>query len=234
MRHRHGPEVLRFDHVTVERDDGGAVLVVLDDVDLELTLGGISVLVGASGSGKSSLLRLCNRLDVPTRGRVLLDGVDLATLDPLALRRRVGMVFQRPTLFAGSVRDNCRVADPEADEQRCVEALERCGLSARYLDKAADDLSGGEAQRACIARTLLTDPDVLLADEVTSALDPENRRLIEALARDLAQDGMAVVWVTHDLAQARHLADRTVVLVEGRVASPDVAAAFLAGGGSDP
>jgi putative ABC transport system ATP-binding protein len=181
------------------------------------------------------MLRLCNRLEVPTTGRVLLDGDDVAGLDPLRLRRRVGMVFQRPVVFAGTVADNLAVAVPgespagEARAGRFRAVLERVGLDPSFLDRTADDLSGGEAQRVCIARALLTDPEVLLMDEPTSALDPAHRLVVEARARALADAGRPVVWVTHDLAQARRLADRTVVLVGGTVADPEAAERYLAG-----
>lgn len=217
---------LRFDQVGLVADSGA---VILRAVDLSLPLAGVTAIVGPSGSGKSSLLRLCNRLDAPTSGRVLLDGVDLAALDVLALRRRVGMVFQRPALFAGTVRDNCRVARPDGDDVTFAGVLSRCGLEASFLDRSADELSGGEAQRACLARTLLTGPEVVLADEVTAALDADNRDRIEALARSLADSGLAVLWVTHDLAQARRLADRTVVVLDHTVATPDQSAAFIQG-----
>jgi putative ABC transport system ATP-binding protein len=98
------------------------------------------------------------------------------------------------------------------------------------LDQAADDLSGGEAQRMCLARTLLTDPDVLLMDEPTSALDPTNRRAIERLTRRLADAGLPVVWVTHDLGQLQRLADHVVVLVDGTLADEAQTAAFLDSG----
>ncbi len=187
------------------------------------------MLVGPSGSGKTTLLRLCNRLEVPSSGRVLLGGDDVADLDPRRLRRRVGMVFQRPVVFAGTVRDNLAVAGDDQPDGRFAAVLERVGLDPSFLDRTADDLSGGEAQRVCIARTLLTDPEVLLMDEPTSALDPEHRLVIEARARALADAGTPVVWVTHDLDQARRLADRTVVLVDGGVADDETAARFLAG-----
>lgn len=200
---------------------------VLDGVSLVAERGGITVLAGPSGSGKSTLLRLANRLAVPSAGTVRLDGVDCASLDPRRLRRRLGMVFQRPTPFAGTVGDNLRVARPDLDDGGAVEALSRVGLAAELVDRRADELSGGEAQRMCLARTLLTRPEVVLMDEPTSSLDPDSRLSIERLARGLAHDGLAVVWVTHDLAQARRLADRTVVLLAGRNADEDEAARFL-------
>lgn len=203
---------------------------ILDGVNLTIDLDGITVVVGASGSGKSSLLRLANRLSAPTAGTVTLDGVDLALVDPLGLRRRVGMVFQAPVLFAGSVADNLAVATPDLDRRAAARALARCGLDPELLDREADQLSGGEAQRMCTARTLLTDPRVVLMDEVTSSLDPAARAYTEALAHQLASEGIAVVWVTHDLDQACRLSDRIVVLDTGRVLTGAAAEAYLADG----
>jgi putative ABC transport system ATP-binding protein len=217
---------LRFDHVTVEGDAGERLL---DDVVLDLPLEGITAVVGPSGAGKTTLLRLCNRLEVPTSGRVLLDGVDLAHLDPLRLRRRVGMVSQRPVVFAGTVRDNLAVAAPDEPPEPM---LERVGLDASLLDRQADDLSGGEAQRMCVARSLATGPEILLMDEPTASLDAASRDHIEELARSLASSGIPIIWVTHDLAQATRLAKRCVVLLDGRVAPPDVAAEYLQRGAS--
>jgi putative ABC transport system ATP-binding protein len=218
-----GEPLFRFDAVGLRVDE----VVVLSNVTAVIPDDGVTVLAGPSGAGKSTVLRLCNRLAVPTSGSVLFRGDDVADLDPLHLRRRVGMVFQRPTLFAGSVRDNLRVALPDGDDATFADALARAGLGAEFLGRTGDDLSGGEAQRACLARTLVTRPEVLLMDEPTSALDPANTRRLEGLARDLAADGVAVLWVSHDLEQVDRVADRTIVLVAGRMASAAEAEAFL-------
>lgn len=200
--------------------------LALNEVSLRILGRRVTVLTGPSGSGKTTLLRLCNRLEVPDAGRLLFHGTDVAALDPMALRRRVGMVFQRPTLFAGTVRDNLAVA-AEATDTEYAEALERVGLPPRHLDDLGDNLSGGEAQRACLARTLLTGPEVLLMDEPTSSLDPGAARVLEDLTADLVREGLTVLWVSHDLAQARRIADETVVLVEGRIAAGETAADYL-------
>ncbi len=189
---------------------------VLAEVDLELPDGGCTVLVGPSGSGKSTLLRLCNRLDAPTAGVVRFRGEDVARIDPLRHRRRVGMVFQWPVAFGGSVLDNLRVARPEVIRSEAEEALGEVGLPASFLDREQATLSGGEAQRACLARTLLTGPEVLLLDEPTASLDADAAAGLERLARDLAQRGTSLLWVTHDRAQADRLGDRTVVVGDGR------------------
>ncbi len=190
----------------------------LAGVDGEVRAGRVTVLVGPSGAGKSSLLRMCNRLEAPTSGTVELHGEDVAGLDPLGLRRRVGMVFQRPTPFAGTVIENLRVARGDLTPADATSLLERVALDGSFLDRPAHELSGGEAQRLCLARTLATDPEVLLMDEPTSSLDGAARSVLERLTRALVDAGVAVVWVTHDLAQMRRLADDVVVLIDGRVA----------------
>jgi putative ABC transport system ATP-binding protein len=188
----------------------------LDDVSLVLPDGGITVLQGPSGSGKSTLLRLLNRLEAPNAGAVRYRGEDLAGRDVLAHRREVGMVFQVPVLFPGTVADNLAVAEPE-DPPAAL--LERAGLPAAFLTRDAGTLSGGEAQRACIARALGTRPRVLLMDEPTSALDPEATLLIEQLARSLADEGVPIVLVSHDREQARRVAGRIIELDDGRILS---------------
>lgn len=223
-------EGFRFEGVSLVLDGS----TVVDRVSTAFAGAGITVVAGPSGSGKSTVLRLCNRLEVPTSGRILLDGRDIADEDPTALRRRVGMVFQRPIVFGGTVRDNLRVADPAAGDERDRAVLARCGLDPGLSDRQADDLSGGEAQRLCLARSLLTDPEVVLMDEVTSSLDVDARLTIEQLARTLADGGTPVVWVTHDLDQAERLADRLIVVVGGRVVPDDEAGRCLAARSFEP
>ena len=204
----------------LELDDVSVVLngvCILDRVTTEVPSGGVTVVTGPSGAGKSTLLRLCNRLEVPTSGVVRFNGDDVATTDPLWLRRQVGMVFQRPTLFAGTVRDNLRVARPDGSDEAYVEALQRAGLGVLFLDRDGGELSGGEAQRACLARTLVTAPEVLLMDEPTSALDDANTRLLERHTCSLTEHGVTVLWVTHDLAQAERIADHSIALEGGRL-----------------
>jgi putative ABC transport system ATP-binding protein len=215
--------LFELDRVQVDFDERR----VLDVEALAIADHGITVLAGASGSGKSTLLRLCNRLEVPTAGTIRFRGDDVASLDPLAHRRRVGMVFQRPAPFPGSVRDNLAVALGGVHDERFVEALTRAGLDRSFLDRRADDLSGGESQRMCLARTLVTGPEVLLLDEPTSALDPGASRQLERNARAVAADGMPLVWVTHDLDQAERLADEIVVLAAGRIAGAAEREAFF-------
>lgn len=193
----------------------------------------VTAVVGASGSGKSSLLRLCNRLEAPDEGTVRFRGDDLDDLDPQRLRRRVGMLFQRPVTFPGTGRDNLHEAASGADDDRLAGWLERAGLDRSFLDPVADELSGGEAQRLCLARALATEPKVLLADEATSALDPSATEVIERLVTELAAGGIPVVWVTHDLDQARRLAQHVIVVRDGTVTHTGTVSELDAGTDSD-
>ncbi|GAB3409986.1 ABC transporter ATP-binding protein [Flindersiella endophytica] len=205
-----------FDNVVVQRGEARA----LDGLTAVVPGDGLTAVFGPSGSGKTTLLRLCNRLEVPTAGRVLFRGHDITGLEPLRLRRQVGMVFQRPTPFPGTVAGNLRVAVPEATEAAIKDALDRVALTGAdegdWLDRDATTLSGGEAQRMCLARTLITRPEVLLLDEPTSAVDDEAARIIERTARELAGDGVTVLWVTHDQAQVERIADRVLRIERGR------------------
>lgn len=190
----------------------------LTDVDVTVPDGSITVVVGASGSGKSTLLRLCNRLEAPTEGVVRFRGTDLSTVDIRAHRRRVGMLFQFPVPFAGTVRQNLQVADPALSDEGCAFLLERVGLDRALLERPAERLSGGEGQRMCLARALATDPEVLLADEATSSLDATSTTRLEELARDLKAGGVPVVWVTQEPAQVDRLADHVIEVDRGRIA----------------
>ncbi len=204
-----------FEFLDVVVDRAG--VLALDGFTAAVPGRGVTALFGSSGSGKSTLLRLCNRLEVPTRGRVLFCGKDIASLDPLALRRRVGMCFQRPTPFPGTVADNLRAADPDASDTRMRETLARVALTGSWLDRDATALSGGEAQRMCLARTLMARPEVLLLDEPTSAVDADAAGVIERAVRELAEvDGIPALWVTHDRAQVDRAADRVLRIDRGR------------------
>lgn len=204
--------VFEFLDVVVERQGVRA----LDGLTAAVPAHGVTAVFGPSGSGKSTLLRVCNRLELPTSGRVSFRGADIAGLDPLWLRRRVGMCFQRPTPFPGTVADNLRVADPDASEARMRETLTRVALTGSWLDRDVAALSGGEAQRVCLARTLMARPQVLLLDEPTSSVDDEAAEVIERAVRELAADGIPSLWVTHSAAQVARTADRVLRVERGR------------------
>ena len=201
------------------REVDGTTLVA--DVSIEVAAGDVFVVFGPSGSGKSTLLRLLNRLDEPTRGTVLLDGVDYTTLPPRTVRRRVGLVPQQPALREGTVAENVtwgpRLRGDAVDLDRMAELLDRLGL-AGLADRRAADLSGGEAQRVAVARTLFNDPDIVLLDEPASSLDAAAAERVEALLADvMAAYSLTAVLVTHDADRARRLGTRGVRLEGGRV-----------------
>jgi putative ABC transport system ATP-binding protein len=190
---------------------------VLSQVSAHLPGGRCSAVTGASGSGKTTLLRLLNRLVDPTAGRVLLDGMVLAELDVLALRRRVGLVAQTPVLLTGSVLDEVRVGRPDLSAGLVTELLARVGLSQQFAARPTAALSSGEAQRLCLARSLAVDPEVLLLDEPTSALDGPSATIIAALVRDHVNRGGTVVLVSHDPALIGGVAERVLELDQGRL-----------------
>jgi ABC-type methionine transport system ATPase subunit len=195
---------------------GGAE--ILAGVDALVPDGEVTAVVGPSGAGKSTLLRSINLLIEPSSGEVFLDGEPTRSVDPLELRRRVGMVFQIPALFGDSVEDailyGARLAGRSADPGRLLEVV---GLDSSVSGRRPETLSVGQQQRVAIARALALQPEALLLDEPTSALDEGARRKIEELVGDLnARLGLTMLFVSHDLSQVERVADRVVVLAEGR------------------
>ena len=214
---------ITFDHVTFRyRSDGPEVL---KDLSFEVQPGQVIGIVGRSGSGKSTLTKLVQRLYVPERGRVLIDGVDLAMIDPAWLRRQVGVVLQENVLFNRSVRDNIALADPSMSMERVVAAAKLAGahdfvleLPQGYdseLGERGANLSGGQRQRLAIARALVTNPRILIFDEATSALDYESERIVQDNMRDICK-GRTVLVVAHRLSTVRG-ANRILTVEEGRI-----------------
>jgi putative ABC transport system ATP-binding protein len=196
--------------------------ILVDDVNFEVRTGEVLAIVGPSGAGKSSLLRLLNRLDEPTTGTVYVQGTDYRQIAPRELRRKLGMVNQRPYLFPGTVEQNLQFGPLQRGESLSKDAvdelLSRVGLRG-YAGRNVANLSGGEAQRVSVARTLANSPLILLLDEPTSALDETSKREVEASIQTVVRDqGLTCILVTHDTAQAARLAARALVLESGHVA----------------
>jgi putative ABC transport system ATP-binding protein len=197
---------------------GAGGVEILKGVSARFPEGSISAVVGPSGAGKSTLLRAINRLIEPTEGEVYLDGLPTSEMDPLELRRRVGMVFQLPALFGESVEEAVlygpRLALREADAPRLLEAV---ALDPSLASRDPQSLSVGQQQRVAIARALALEPAALLMDEPTSALDEAARNRIEDLVRELNEClGLTIVLVSHDLSQVERVADGVLLLVDGR------------------
>jgi len=195
--------------------------VITNNINVQVHVSEILAVVGPSGSGKSSFLRLLNRLDEPTDGVVRLNGQDYRELAPEELRRRVGMVMQFAYLFPGTVAENIKYGPSQRGAnlpaEQIAALLQRVGLSG-YQKRDVSNLSGGEAQRVSIARMLANAPEVLLLDEPTSALDEESAREVEDLVLDIVRERrMTCVIVTHNNGQARRLADRTMIIEDGKL-----------------
>ncbi len=218
----------------LETDDLRRVVgdvAIVSEITIQIDTGELLVVVGPSGSGKSSFLRLLNRLDEPTSGTVYFEGLDYRQIPPRELRCQIGMVTQRPFLFPGTVADNVRFGPqqrghtlPDDEVERLLAHVGLPGFSGRSVG----NLSGGEAQRVSLARALANSPKVLLLDEPTSALDEEAKAGIESLIqRIIDQDELTCVMVTHDVAQAMRIADRVMTIEAGHMLSIGRAAEVL-------
>lgn len=199
---------------------------VLSGVSIDVAQSEVIAFVGSSGSGKSTLLRCVNLLEPIDEGRILLDGHDISVpgLAPDPIRRRIGMVFQSFNLFPHlSVVDNVALGprkvlriDKRSARAKARELVERLGLADR-ADAFPDQLSGGQQQRVAIARSLAVEPEVMLLDEITSALDPELVGEVLDVVRELKASGMTMLLATHEMAFAREIADRVCFLHDGRI-----------------
>ncbi len=214
---------ITFEHATFRyRIDGPEVL---HDVSFSVEPGQVIGIVGSSGSGKSTIAKLIQRLYVPESGRVLVDGVDLAMVDLAWLRRQIGVVLQENVLFNRSIRENIALAEPALPMERVIEAATLAGAHDFILElpegydtivgERGSSLSGGQRQRVAIARALITDPRILIFDEATSALDYESERAIQQNMKRIS-DGRTVFVIAHRLSTVRH-ANRIVTIEHGRI-----------------
>ncbi|WP_312694651.1 amino acid ABC transporter ATP-binding protein [Caproiciproducens sp.] len=200
---------------------------VLKDIDFETYHGNVICIIGASGSGKSTLLRCINLLETPTSGQIFFHGKDITSkgTNINAYRSKVGMVFQSFNLFHNmTVLQNCMAGttkvlkkDKKTAEETAMKYLTKVGMG-EYINAKPHQLSGGQQQRIAIARALAMEPEMLLFDEPTSALDPQMVGEVLEVMRDLAEEGMTMVIVTHEMAFARDVSSRVVFMADGVVA----------------
>ena len=205
----------------------GESIKALDDVNLEIKRGEVVVIIGPSGSGKSTYLRSLNLLELPTDGAIIFNGVDVAdkNVDINIHRQKMGMVFQHFNLFPHkTVLGNMTLAPmkllkktKEEATEKAMTLLKRVGLEDR-ADSYPSQRSGGQKQRIAIVRALCMEPDVMLFDEPTSALDPEMVGEVLELMKQLADEGMTMVVVTHEMGFAREVADRVIFMCDGKIA----------------
>ena len=199
---------------------------VLKDIDFSVSKGDVISIIGSSGSGKSTLLRCINMLEEATGGKILYHGKNIldGEIDEDSYRTKVGMVFQSFNLFANlNVLDNCMIGQikvlkrsKEEAKKYALDYLSKVGM-AQYIEAKPRQLSGGQKQRVAIARALAMDPEVLLFDEPTSALDPEMVGEVLDVMQNLAESGMTMLVVTHEMAFARSVSNRVVYMADGKI-----------------
>jgi subfamily B ATP-binding cassette protein HlyB/CyaB len=228
---------VKFDRVNFRyRPDGQEIL---HQLSLEIKAGEVVGIVGRSGSGKSTLTKLLQRLYLPEQGRLFVDGIDIALLDPSWLRRQIGVVLQENVLFNRSIRENVALADPALPIEHVMHSAQLAGAHDFILElphgydtvveERGANLSGGQRQRIAIARALMTNPRILIFDEATSALDYESERIIQNNMRAICQ-GRTVLIVAHRLSTVRQ-ADRILVMENGRLAEHGSHDELMAHGG---
>lgn len=213
------PEI-RCQGVSLTKTNDGLSKEILRAVSLTARQGEIYTVIGPSGSGKSTLLRLINRLLEPSSGTIFFAGSDIKHMPVTEVRRKIGLVFQQPVLFPGSVEENICYG-PRLSGDNSVDwakYLDLVGLERDLLQRDAAALSGGQQQRVALARALANKPEALLLDEPTSALDPRATEQLEDLVMSLVKSlGLTVIWVTHNMDQAKRVGNRTMLLVNGQV-----------------
>lgn len=213
-------EIENISKSVIRKVDGAGVSAqILSDIALTIRKGELVTIMGTSGSGKSTLLRLINRLSEADSGVIMLSGKDIRDYPPTQLRKKIGMVFQVPVMFKGSVRDNLASGMKIWGNHVDIGTLASdVGIPEKLLDADSKKLSVGEKQRVCIARALANQPEVLLLDEPTSSLDSGSARRIEELLLDMSRkQHITMLWVTHEKAQAERIGGRRFILKDGRL-----------------
>ena len=209
---------LHFHDVDYSIDD----IHILKNITGSFPKGKITTLVGPSGAGKTTLLKLCNGLLAPTSGEIYIHDKHITTYEPVKLRRHIGIALQSAPMIKGTVFQNLalplELQGKQLNEQDAIETLEDVGLEKQYLHRKAEDLSGGQRQKVSIARTLMNRSEILLLDEITSALDKTSLYEIEELIVKINQKyKTTIIWITHNLDQAISIGNYTWVMMNGEV-----------------
>lgn len=214
--------MLELKNVVKQYKDGTHTITIFRDLTAALAEGSLTGVIGPSGAGKSTLLRIINKLERIDSGSLSLFGQADSTYSVQEWRTLIGFAFQQPVMLEGTVKDNVLVGPslhniPFSDEQ-CLELMREVGLEEALLHKEAKDLSGGEQQRVALIRALALKPKLLLLDEVTAALDDNNKRSVEeCIVRRNKENNLTVLWVTHDLDQLRRIMQEVWFVSEGNV-----------------
>lgn len=211
--------LLEFSHVSFARENR----IIVNDLSLSIEAGDFLSIVGPSGSGKSTLLRLCCHLISPTEGTIRFHGQDLMRFNPMELRKQISYCFQMPYLFGDTVRNNLEypflLRNKPVDPDRLEELFAAFQMSTNNLEKEIQNLSGGEKQRIALMRSIVFRPEILLLDEVTSALDVANTQIVEKVIEALNQAGITILWITHNPEQSRKYANKILTIDTGEVRS---------------
>lgn len=214
--------LFEFQNVFFINDDK----IILKDITIAINSGDYISIVGPSGSGKSTLLKLCCHLISPTEGAIIYKNKSIMEHNPMELRKNVAYCFQTPYIFGETVMDNISfpfsIRGVKVDLKRAEELFLLFNLDKEYLKKDVKNLSGGEKQRIALIRTLLFKPEMLLLDEVTSALDFDNALIVENVMKSLNQNGTTILWVTHSPEQSRKNANKILTVESGKIKSLEV------------
>ncbi|QDY84681.1 ATP-binding cassette domain-containing protein [Paenibacillus polymyxa] len=221
---------IEFNHVTKYFTGSGQQRAVLNKITAKVSHGKITTLVGPSGSGKSTLLSLCNLLLTSDEGQISVLGKPITEWEIPELRRKVALVFQDAPMLQGTVLYNLQTVERLHGKvlEDPVGLLERVGLTRDLLEQKAQELSGGQRQRLALARTLANRPDILLLDEITSALDPASVKEVEELLLQMnKEEGTTMIWITHHMEQARRVGHETWLMIDGRLVEQADTEAFF-------
>lgn len=199
---------------------------ILNGINIDIDKGDCISIIGKSGSGKSTLLKLCADLVTQIEGEILYNGKNYNTYDPINLRKNISYCVQLPYLFGDSVCDNLeypfKIRKDKINKLKIKEYLNKFNLDESYLQKDINSLSGGEKQRIALIRNLIYTPDILLLDEVTSGLDYQNAKLVENLIKEMNENGVTVIWITHNLEQSESIFNKRICIEEGKVIKEEI------------
>lgn len=214
--------LLEFVNVYFSNDDD----FIIKNLSFKIEAGDFISIVGPSGSGKSSLLKLCSHLHKQSSGKILYKSIDMLDYNPIEIRKKICYCFQTPYLFGKNVLENLvfpyKIRNKIADMNKVKYLLNLFNMSTDYLEKDITNLSGGEKQRISFIRSLIFKPEVLLLDEVTSALDVDNTKIVENIINNLNKEGVTILWITHNPEQSRKYANKILTIENGSLKSLEV------------
>lgn len=200
--------------------------LIINELSISIESGNFISIVGPSGSGKSTFLKLCSHLYSPSKGKILFKGNDLMESSPMDIRKSICYCFQTPYLFGRKVVDNItfpfKIRNIPIDINKISYLFNLFNMDEEFLHKDITNLSGGEKQRIALIRSLIFKPEILLLDEVTSALDVDNTKIVEDVINMLNKEGMTVLWITHSPSQSRKYADQIAAIENGSLKSLEV------------